>query len=115
MGSQNTEEKLILSIKPSSKCCDELDSNHFPQEVRDALEKEGELLSNNCDISKVMTSVEWKIKGPKTPHLAYTAKFEDEKLNLYKRFIPPPRQAPYPATWTDASGRIVNPPGRNDR
>ena len=114
LGLQSVPRKPILSIKANSKFREELDSNLVPQRVLDELKEKGELLSHNADISKCTTSVAWKIKNPETPRLLYTAKVEDNKLNLYKRFIPPPRQAPHPATWTDASARIVNPPGRND-
>ena len=97
---RNVEDRLILSFQPSPKCREEFDCNRVPPEVKEQLEKKGELLSNNANVSKFSTSEEWKIKDAETPRLLYTAKVEDNELNLYKRFIRPPRQAPQPARWT---------------
>lgn len=97
LGLQNLKGELVFSIKANSKVRAELKSNRLPQEVRDLLEEKGELLSHNYNISIYETSVAWKIKDPKKPRLLYAAKVEDNKLNLYSRYLTSP----------DANVRVV--------
>ena len=95
------EGELILSIKLSLKCQDELNSKVLPKSIRKKLQRKGVSLSDNLSIS--VQDTKWEIKDPEKPRLVYTAKIEDGKLNLYKCFIPPPRQVrAAPTTWTRA-------------
>ena len=97
------EEELILSVKSSLKRQDELNNKLLPKSIRKQLKRKGISLSYNVNISISIKNAEWIIKDPQKPHLVYTAKLEDKTLNLYKRFIPPPRQtwAASPTTWTE--------------
>lgn len=92
LGWRNYDDKLITNFQPSAECREELDYNRVPPEVKEQLEIKGELLFNNANVSKSSTSIEWKIKDPEAPRLLYTAKVEDNELNIYKLFIPPPRR-----------------------
>ena len=96
------EEELVLSVRLSLKCQDELNDKILPKAIRKKLKRKSVLLSDNLNIS--VQDTKWVIKDPAKPRLVYTAKIEDKKLNLYKRFVPPPRQMPAaaPGTWTKA-------------
>ena len=85
--SRNPEGELILSIKLSLKCQDELNHKCLPKAIRKKLKRKGVSLSDNLTLS--VQDTKWVIKDPEKPRLVYTAKIEDKRLNLYKRFIPP--------------------------
>lgn len=96
----NAERELILSIKPSSKIYDDLNGNQLPLELRNGLESKGEKLPQDSNISICMKGTKWEIKDPKKPRVVYLAEVEEKELNIWRRFIPPPRQAPVTPTWT---------------
>ena len=95
----SAERELILSIKPSSKIYDDLNGNQLPLELRNGLESKGEKLPQDSSISICMKGTKWEIKDPKKPRLVYLAEVEEKELNIWRRFIPPPRQAPAPPAW----------------
>ena len=96
----NAERELILSIKPSSKIYDDLNGNQLPLELRNGLQSKGEKLPQDSNISIYMKGTKWEIKDPKKPRVVYLAEVEEKVLNVWRRFIPPPRQAPVTPTWT---------------
>lgn len=88
--SRIAKRELILSIRPNLRYQNELNSELLPKAIRKKLKRKGESLSYNLNIS--VQDTKWEIKDPEKSRLIYTAKIEDKKLNLYKHFIPPPRQ-----------------------
>ena len=96
--SHSQEGELILSIRPNLRYQNELNSKLLPKAIRKKLKRKGESLSYNLDIS--VQDTKWEIKDPEKSRLIYTAKIEDRKLNLYKRFIPPPRQKPVRVSYS---------------
>ena len=97
--SRNREGELILSVGLNLRCQNGLNNKYLPKEIRKKLKKKGELLSHNLNID--VQDAKWVIKDLEKPRLVYTAKIEDRKLNLYKRFIPPPRQRPASVIWRE--------------
>ena len=97
--SRNREGELILSVGLNLRCQNGLNNKYLPKEIRKELKRKGELLSHNLNID--VQDAKWVIKDLEKPRLVYTAKIEDKKLNLYKRFIPPPRQRPVPVIWRE--------------
>lgn len=95
------EEQPIVSMQLNPKFPDELNSNLLPQELRNELERMGELLSHISKASIYMTGAEWVIRDSHKQHMIYTAKLHGRKLNLYKCFIPPPRRGPVTPTWQE--------------
>ena len=97
--SRPQEGELIFSVRSGMRYQDELNGKVLPKSIRKKLQKKGISFSNNLSIS--VQDTKWEIKDPEKPRMVYTAKIEDKKLNLYKRFIPPPRQMPAaaPASW----------------
>ena len=83
--SRSQEGKLILSVRSSLRYQNELNSKLLPKAIRKKLKRKGELLSHNLNIS--VQDAKWEIKDPEKSRLIYTAKIEDNKLNLYKCFI----------------------------
>ena len=100
--SRPQEGELILSVRSSVRYQDELNSKVLPKSIRKKLQRKGVSFSNNLSIS--VQDTKWEIKAPEKPQMIYTAKIEGKKLNLYKCFVPPPRQisAVAPASWTRA-------------
>ena len=96
--SHSQEGELILSIRPNLRYQNELNSKLLPKAIRKKLKRKGESLSYNLNIS--VQDTKWEIKDPEKSHLIYTAKIEDNKLNLYKRFIPPSRQRPVGVSYS---------------
>ena len=98
--SRHREGKLVLSVRSIRKYQDELNRKLLPKALTKKLKRKGELLSHNFKIS--VQDARWEIKDLEKPDWIYTLKIEGNKLNLYKRFIPPPRQKPAvaPYKWT---------------
>ena len=88
------EEQPTVSMQLNSKCPDGLNRNLLPQELKNELERMGELLSHSSTTSICMTSAEWVIRDSRKQHMVYSARLNEKKLTFYKRFNPPPRQAP---------------------
>ena len=97
---KSAEGRMVASIQLQSQFLEQLRDNQLPDEMRQELERMGQLLPDKANISIHMKGTKWLIINPETPDLVYTAMLEEKRLNLYKRYKPPPRQAPYSATWT---------------
>ena len=93
--------ELVIATRLRLKFQDDLNSKILPRAIRKKLSKKGESLSHKLIIS--VKGDGWEVKDPEKPDWIYTARIEDKKLYLYKRYIPPPRQVPTVAhnRWID--------------